>query len=205
MLTYFKRFLRSFNKKPRGFTLIELLVVITIMVIITATVLVRQARFDSSTLLRSLSYSIALTIRSAQVYGTSVLGVNNVFAPAYGVYFNNASSYLLFADINNNGAYDSGVDSVVQTYQVGAGFQISKACGNPTVGVQHCWQSAGGGDLSWLTIYFKRPNPDALFKSSIGVAFSSAYIQISSVNDSTNTHSITVSLTGEIAVGAAGT
>jgi prepilin-type N-terminal cleavage/methylation domain-containing protein len=199
----------------RGFTLIELLVVVALIVLITAAVLVRQARFDSSTLLRSLSYSIAITVRSAQVYGTSVLGVqsggNTVFAPAYGVYFSNASSYLLFADINGNGVYDVATDAIVQTYQVGAGFQISKFCATPT-GAPPC--STGAGPLTWITIVFRRPNPDACVASSAqpgvcapGAAqtYSGAYVQVASVNDPTNTHSINVSSTGEIAVGASGT
>lgn len=194
------------SKAPKGFTLIELLVVIAIMVIVTATVMLRQARFDSSTLLRSLSYSVALTVRSAQVYGTSVRGVasggSTNFAPAYGVYLSNSSSYMLFADINGNGVYDSSTDAVVQTYQIGAGFQISKFCGIYSGGTRHC--SSDASPISWLVIYFKRPVPDALFTSSANESYSGAYIQISAINDPTNTHSISVSSTGEIAVGVAG-
>ncbi len=178
---------------------------VALIVIITAVLMVRQSRFDSSTLLRSLSYSVALTVRSAQVYGTSVRVVSGQSgSPAYGVYFNNASSYLLFADNNGNGVYDSGTDTVVQTYQIGSGFQISKFCATPVSGAQQCWQSAGGGTLSWLTVYFKRPNPDALFATDVGGTYNAAYIQISATNDTTNTHSITVSSTGQIAVGTAG-
>lgn len=194
------------SKQPKGFTLVELVVVIAIMVVITGTVMLRQSRFDSSTLLRSLAYSVALTVRSAQVYGTSVRGTasggTTVFAPAYGVYFNNATSYMLFADLNGNGVYDAGTDAVVQTYQIGAGFQISKFCGVYTGGTRHC--STDSSPITWLTIYFKRPVPDALFNSSATESYAGAYIQISAINDPTNTHSITVSSTGEIAVGVSG-
>lgn len=229
MLTYLRHFRRSFHRlryigtlvkpggssesaKPRGFTLIELLVVVSIMLIITSTVLIRQSRFDSSTLARSLGYSIALSIRSAQVYGTSVRGTattqvgclsgnyaaGQCFAPAYGVYFNSSSSYLLYADLNNNGAYDSGTDAMVQNYQIGGGFQISQFCGILAGGTKHCNTT---GDISSLAIYFKRPNPDALFvSSSPGDTYTGAYIQINALNDPTNLHCITVSQTGEIAV-----
>ena len=194
------------SSKPKGFTLIELVVVVAIMVLITATILVRQARFDSSTLLRSLSYSVALTVRSAQVYGVSVRGTvsggTTVFAPAYGAYFNNASSYILFADMNGNGAYDSSVDVVVQTYQLGSGFQITKFCGKLSGGTLRC--STDAAPITWLAIYFKRPNPDALFASSAGEAYGSACIQLAAVNDTGNTHTITASLTGQIAVGVSG-
>jgi len=186
------------------------------MVLITAAILIRQARFDSSTLLRSLAYSVALTVREAQVYGISVLGVSGgtVFAPAYGVYFNNANSYILFADANGDGQYNTG-DTAVETYQVGAGFQIKKVCANLSVGGQACWAADGSGTISWLTIVFRRPNPDACTATSANVTvcsaappvnpYSGAYIQVSAINDPTNTHSISVSLTGQISVGTAGT
>lgn len=186
------------------------------MVVITSAILFRQARFDSSTLLRNLSYAVAITIRSAQVYGISVRGVStaqsnctgnftsgNCYAPAFGVYFDNSTSYLLFADNNGNGIYDSSFDSVVSTYQVGAGFKINKFCGILTGGSKHC--SSDASPITWLVVYFKRPQPDALFSSSASEQYSGAYIQVSAINDPTNTHSITVSSTGQIAVGAAGT
>lgn len=210
MLISLRHYLRSLPRRlalgpSKGFTLIELMVVVAIMVLITTAVLIRQSRFDSSTLLRSLSYSIALSIRSAQVYGTSVLGVKSggvtLFAPAYGVYFNNQNSYLLFADVNGNGAYDPAVDTIVETYQVGAGFRISKFCGVLADGSKHC---SSDGSLTWMTVYFKRPNPDALVASSAGESYNGAYIQIIAINDASNTHSISVSSTGEIAVGVAG-
>lgn len=203
------------SKVTRGFTLVELLVVVAIMVLITAAVLFRQARFDSATLLRSLSYSVALSVRSAQVYGVSVRGSvtsqancsgtfssGNCYAPAYGVYFNNENSYILFADNNGNGVYESAIDSVVQTFQMGSGFRINKFCGVLTSGTQRC--NTGGSPITWLTVYFKRPQPDALFKSSISETYSGAYLQINAANDPTNTYSITVSSTGQISVGVAG-
>jgi prepilin-type N-terminal cleavage/methylation domain-containing protein len=227
MLTYLRHFRRYSHKlfsklrgafravKPlRAFTLIELLVVISIMLIITGTILVRQSRFDSSTLLRGLSYSVALTLRSAQIYGTSVRGtattmagcLNNTYASgicyasAYGVYFNGATSYTLFADLNNNGTYDVGTDAAVQTYQVGGGFALSKFCGVLANSTRECWLNSGGGTLSWLSVYFKRPNPDAIFKSSTGNTYLSAYIEIEAINDPTNVRCINVTSTGEIAV-----
>jgi prepilin-type N-terminal cleavage/methylation domain-containing protein len=214
---------RTLLRPQRGFTLIELMVVLGLVVLITATMLVRQSRFDSSTLLRSLSYSIALSVRQAQVYGTSIIGATTAqgncagtyqngacFAPAYGVYFNGTASYSIFADNNGNGVCDDsvacgggGADTIVQTFKVGAGFQISKFCGILQSGSRHC--STDGSPISWLTVYFKRPNPDAFFADSAGDTLSGAYVQVTSINDPANTHSITVSQTGEIAVGASGT
>lgn len=214
-MSLFSYLKRCRSSAPRGFTLIELLVVISIMVLITTAILFRQARFDSATLLRSLSYSVALSVRSAQVYGVSVRGVataqsncsgtfssGNCYAPAYGVYFNNQDSYLLFADNNGNGIYEPAIDSIVQTFQMGAGFRISKFCGVLTSSTRHC--STDATPLTWLTIYFKRPLPDALFQSSAVETYSGAYLQISATDDPTNTHSVSISLTGQISVGPAG-
>src|ERR1700691_1591264 len=107
----------------RGFTLIELLVVVGIMVVISAFILVRQSRFDSSTLLRSLAYSVALSVRQAPIYGSSVLGTTTpsaancvggsyasgvCCADAYGIHIVAGSSYTLFADLQNDGHYDAG-------------------------------------------------------------------------------------------------
>jgi prepilin-type N-terminal cleavage/methylation domain-containing protein len=228
MLISFRRFLRSFSNK-RGFTLIELLVVTAIIVIITAFVLLRQGRFDSSTLLRSLTYSVALTVRQAQVYGVSVRGsvttqenctggsysAGTCFASAYGVQFNNASSYLLFADINGSGEYEQGIDAVVQTFKLGRGFKINKFCGNLTLSGQQCWTAdpADSDAITSLTIIFRRPNPDACIAAypgndtvcTAGSAtpanpFTGAYIQLSAIDDASNTHAVQVSDTGQIEV-----
>lgn len=187
--------------QARGFTLVELLVVVALIVLITAAVLVRQARFDSSTLLRSLSYSVALSVRQAQVYGTSIVGVQSgatkVYASAYGIYFNGPDSYAVYADINSNGTYDSATDVLIQAYQMGAGYQITKFCGIKADRSQNC-------SVTWLSVYFKRPNPDALFADSAGDTLTGAYIQIASTNDAANTRSITVTSTGQISVGGSG-
>src|SRR5579872_625888 len=112
--------MRTFSKHchsslRRGFTLVELLVVVAVITIITAFILFSQNKFDSSTLMRSLAYSVALSIRQAQLYGVSVradtaTGATNPFAPGYGIYMSSGdlSHYYIFSDLNGNGAYDSG-------------------------------------------------------------------------------------------------
>jgi hypothetical protein len=88
-----------------------MLVVSSIVLLITAFVIFQQQKFNSSTLLRSLTYSVALTVRQAQVYGTSVRGFTSssgtTFGSGYGVYVSPTlscatgsagSCYYLFAD-----------------------------------------------------------------------------------------------------------
>ena len=202
-----------FKKGKRGFTLIELLVVISIMLILTSVFVLNQRRFQSSTLLRSLAYSVALSVRQAQVYGSSIresaAGAfdTNSSAKAYGIYFSTGSSgtYVLFADSNNNGQYDAGGGETVQTFTLGSGYTINKFCVTNTSNTQVCSPT-----ITTMTVLFRRPNPDSCFASSaspsacaVGVAavYKSGYVQIKNGND---TRSVNVTLTGQITVGAQG-
>lgn len=213
MSTYFKRFRSCFNNASRlrrGFTLIELLVVVAIITIITAFLLFNQNKFNSATLMRSLAYSVALSIRQAQLYGVSVRGFGTgtqTFAPGYGVRFSGASTFSMFADVNGNGVLDagetlSGVGGVLET--IGRGYSISKFCAVSSAGVQDCYSpTTGAGTISDLTLYFKRPNPDATITAtctgSCASGYTSAYVQMQSTG-STDTRSVKVTNTGQITV-----
>lgn len=190
----------------------------SIMVIVTSVLLVRQSKFDSSTLLRSLAYSVALSVRQAQVYGTSVFGTTTSsglqYASGYGIYVDitNTTSYTLFADLNNNGTYDLGED--VKVFSLGQGYSISQICattGAPTT--QYC--SNGGGVTSLSTVY-RRPNPEACITTNLsliacatppsGTSYATSSIQIQRTGaDTGSTRSIYINTTGQISVGSAGT
>jgi prepilin-type N-terminal cleavage/methylation domain-containing protein len=133
----------SFRK---GFTLIELLVVIVIMSLITLGFLVQQGKFDSSTLMRSLAYSAALSIRQAQVYGISVvqseLNSQN-FASSYGIAFDEsdqsplphpANGYYIFADTNGDNFWTqdyptNGTDEpILKQWQINSQYKIQEVC-----------------------------------------------------------------------------
>lgn len=205
--------------RSRGFTLVELLVVVSIITIITAALLLRQSSFNSTTLLRSLAYSVALSVRQAQVYGTSVFATNvagsDTFASGYGLYFSSAApgSYLLFADLNDNGRYDSSPDESVKAFTLNNGYSVSEICA-----VEGATKACSGGDdttgspITALHVLFKRPNPDACFATDSaptacspgGVQqYSGAYIQLRSAGG--GTRSIVISSTGEVVVQAPGT
>lgn len=195
-----------------------------IMMLITTALLVQQSRFNSSTVLRSLAYGVALSVRQAQVYGTSVVGTSttlaacgngsgsysngNCYAPAYGLYFSNAlsagtpSTYVLFADLNGDGRYQT--TEFVKSFSLGTGYIVSKFCATNQAGTQQCSNST----ISSLSIVFKRPNPDAQFvpldaaNNPIAgdTSYPSAYIQIQSQADPTNAKSVTVTVPGEVSV-----
>ncbi|MBC7836830.1 type II secretion system protein [Acetobacteraceae bacterium] len=222
----FHRF-RSFGRGPvstrrhlrGGFTLIELIVVISIMLVITSFFLLRQQQFNSSTVLRSLAYSVALSVRQSQVYGTSVREFGGGFtAKSYGINFNTGNlaetpvRYILFADFNNNGVYNSGGSpgEFVQDFKLGSGYTIVKFCGvgNLAGTIQSCSSGGvgGGTSISALNTYFIRPNLDANFRSCSDAActtptaetYIGAYMQIRAPGGATR--NIIIGTTGRIAV-----
>lgn len=207
MVTFFRQYRSYFKRRPvsGGFTLIELLVVTVIIMILTGVFLFQQSRFDSATILRSLAYSTALSVRQAQVYGTSVLGTGSgslAFAPAYGVYFDKSdmTRYVLFADQSPaNGRYDAA--EKIKEFRFGTNYTISKFCAR-TTSVYHCTNT--GADVQSLQILFKRPNPDAQFLminnggTVFSETYSSAYIQIQSGEGTYRT--VWVSSTGQVSV-----
>lgn len=180
-----------------------------IIIVITTFILFQQSKFNSSTLLRSLSYSIALSVRQAQVYGTSVressLG-SNIFSAGYGVHIpsagaSSADTYYIFADRlpdpDGNGKYDVGEELPVFT--LGKGYMINKICGVEGIACT---------DVQSLTIFFRRPNPEACIStdaqpnvcaSGPSVAYSAAFIQVKSTGNS-DTRSVKISNTGQISV-----
>ena len=203
------------------------------MTLITAVLVVRQQQFNSSTLLRSLAYSVALSVRQAQTYGVSTRGTaGNFAAQSYGIYISNASlnSYILFADTDNSGGYNSG-DTVVQTFTLGTGYTLTNfAVQEPNNATNYdCMTNSPvvpipGGNcvafpLSSLAIMFHRPNPDGCFvvtnsggnsphgycdaAASYTSYYPTAYIQISSSGGSSR--SIRVNQTGQIEVESVGT
>lgn len=201
----------------RGFTLVELLVVISIMLVLTTSFLLQQKKFDSSTLMRSLAYSIALTVRQAQAYGTSLREntpgafAAGTAATAYGVYFTSANiganvnpnTYILFADVppggggQANGRYD-GVSEKIQQFQLSSGYYISDFCA-VIAGAQNC---VSGAAITELDIYFKRPNTDSQFSIFNGASpltnASAVYMKLTGPGG--DFRNIIVTNTGQISV-----
>ncbi len=188
------------------------------MTVLSTILLIRHQQFDSTSLLRTVAYSIALSARQTQVYGTSVRAVdslvsNPTFAPAYGLYFagTGATTYTLFADINNNGQYES-ANETIQIFTLTRGFTITGACAVLANDIRRCTaaslDSSGGATITHVHILFKRPNPEAVFTAYNGAStiagdtYTKGYVQVTSSGG--NTRSMTVTNTGQISVGAIG-
>lgn len=184
-----------------AFTLIELMVVVAIFLVITGIILANNSRFNSSVLLDSLAYDIALSIREAQVYGLSVQTFNSNFQVGYGVDFSASSpnSYILFADVNENNHYDPGTDTVLDTYAVGVGHFIKSFCGTYANSTTQC-STDSSGPITQLDIVFLRPEPDANMSSSLSSGYySSVQIVVGSLTGG-ETRTITIQSTGQISV-----
>ncbi len=182
-----------------------------IILIITVFIFFQQSKFNSATVLRSLTYSVALSLRQAQVYGVSVRESSpgsGVFGSGYGVYFPSGvtTQYYIFSDNNSNGQYDSGEELPV--YTLGSGYTISNICVMLSGTANLQCASGTGTAITKLTVYFRRPNPDACFATdqasgacvtAASAVYSTAYIQVRSTGNG-DTRSIKVSSTGQIAV-----
>lgn len=201
----------SFGKG--GFTIIELLVATSIIVFITTVLLFRHDRFNSSTLLRSLAYSVALSVRQAQLYGTSVRETDissNIFAKSYAVYFktNSPDRYFLAADRLPLASPDGAIatngseDVPPSPYLIRNGYGISNFCAYLSNGVAHC-HSGGSVAITELSIQFRRPDPDARFVTNAGSSYAHACVEIISPTQD-NTRTVRVTNTGQITVGEAG-
>ncbi len=113
------RRLKTKGNSSNGLTIVELLVVVSIFIIITGISIFNYSKFESYTSTQNLADDIALTIRQAQSYATGVRGIAEIdyFNVGYGVHFalhphqnyyysGSPSTFILFADINNNRIYD---------------------------------------------------------------------------------------------------
>lgn len=122
----------------KGFSLFELLVAIAIMIMVSTAVFSSFPKMNSRLSLELLAQDIALTIRQAQIYGTTVYGAQGNFG-AYGVDFpnpkdpsispSNPYKITIFADLNN---IDLG-DGVLLNNRAYDGSINKTSCGYPEV------------------------------------------------------------------------
>ncbi len=203
--------MKIFSKKRirnnDGFTLVELLVTIVIFVILTGIVLFNQSGFNNGIILKNLAYDIALNVKQVQTYGIAVkesqTQSGSIFS-SYGIYFNltNNKNFILFADNDSSGGFNGnpscpvGDSECIQRYTISRGSYISKICigTEPSCPVQ----------TQEMTIFFKRPNPDAIMRyvDNFGAVSTSTFSRIIiSSADNLATTSVIVTNAGQIYVG----
>jgi prepilin-type N-terminal cleavage/methylation domain-containing protein len=148
----------TLNASP-GFTLLELAVTITIFVLLTTAILIRNARFRTDLIVTNLAYEIALTVREAQVYGINVNAPTEdpyIYSYAHGVHFSPGTDrFDLFADRSDDKVFDPDDDGAAEdTFILREGNIIYKVC---TVNLSNSVDCT----VDPLDITFKRPDPEA--------------------------------------------
>jgi type II secretory pathway pseudopilin PulG len=161
------------NKKlnlGEGYTLIEVMLVVSIAVLLMTVVLYNYGQFNDRLALSSAAQEFTLQIRQAQSYALNVRDYSSgagEFNYAYGVYAYTspgATSYIVFADKNNNGIYNPGTGcggistECVQSIPLQNGVTITSVC-SVVAGVTTCPASITSYGLH---VTFLRPNTDAI-------------------------------------------
>ena len=109
-----------FKKNNYGFTLIEALVVIFIMSLMSTLILANYQSNKKKYTLLQMNQKLISDFRKVQnmaISGTEIAGLCSISSACYGygIYFNSNSSYILFADINNNQLYDDDIGEEFET------------------------------------------------------------------------------------------
>ena len=110
-----------------GFSLIELLVSISILIIITSISVNSFSLWQKNENLKQSALILMSNIQKAQVMSLSGQMHKGNIPDAYGIYLNDAdpASYILFADENNNDAYDGGTEKIGEVYKFFKDVSIS--------------------------------------------------------------------------------
>lgn len=108
----FKNFISALFRKDKSFTLVELMLVMTIIMVITALVLLNYRAGGQHLALSRSANKLAQDIRRAQEMAVSAAvceSCGGIVPHRYGIYSDssadNPTSYLMFADINNDGSW----------------------------------------------------------------------------------------------------
>jgi type II secretory pathway pseudopilin PulG len=183
-----------------GFTIFEMIVVIGIMVFIASLVLANYSGYNINLGVERAANDIASSVRQAQAYGLGVKESqpgSGVF-PGYGINFYlfdpntglPATSYVLFADLNNDLRYNAGETINMLTIQ-GNAF-VSDICGDQKQAIP------GPCGIRNIYIVYLRPMPTVSLIQGNGSSRKDVEIKIQGPRGITKT--IVIRSSGEINV-----
>lgn len=112
----------------KGFTFVEAMAVIAIIAVLTVISFPFYQSIRVNLAVERAIVKLAQDIRVAQEMAMSSQSFGGVLPAGYGVYFSisNPGSYIIFADNNGNGYYNSPGDSIVETVQIEKNVFIDK-------------------------------------------------------------------------------
>lgn len=196
-------FFKKNTKRPlktKGFGLIELLISISIMILVTSIVLSQHNAFNSSVLLKSQAYEIALQARETQLNAVSIVGDGTSdFRKVYGLHFNILdganNSYRIFQDANGDNYYSGVGEQFGKQGKIDTRFIISEI-------------RTMEGDTEYsspddISVVFQRPNFDARFFTAANTEVSTniSKIEIDLELEATGeVRTIEITKTGQISV-----
>jgi prepilin-type N-terminal cleavage/methylation domain-containing protein len=144
----------------KGFTLLEMAISVGIILIISALILADFPYFFRRLELSRTAQAIAFSFREAEANALAVREFGSGIFPAYGLHFENppAKSYILFADVNGDRAYNAPAE-LADTFFIQNLPSIVQICAGA--------KSSPPGDCSInkLDVVFVRPNPDIIISA----------------------------------------
>lgn len=160
-----------------------MLVVVAIIAVISSVLMFNYSDFSTNVSVRNLSQEVALSVRKAQTYATSVrvidgAGMSSIAFPGYGISFattnqngsntSNPRQFVLFADTSSGppypsvSSYDAGTDcgkpgvgnECIENFTINTADKIVRICKSDE-------DPAGCTTYVKADITFRRPIPDA--------------------------------------------
>jgi prepilin-type N-terminal cleavage/methylation domain-containing protein len=172
----------SYYSLQSGMTYVELIVVLSIFAVMSSIVIFNYGGFQANVDIKNLASNIALKIVEAQnssLSGLQQTGALPSWKPAYGVYFNkqtSPSSFIYFADLNDNGLYDGAGCGGECLNQIS--ITKNNVISNLNVFYQDGTNACATTCPADLTVSFKRPDSGAVLYSGVAKLLAVSYIQI---------------------------
>lgn len=169
----------------------EMIIVIGIFAALTLIFLFNYKDFSISVETKNVAYEVALSIREAQISGISAKIGSGDYNTPYGVYFSSPpnNSFETFIDGNNNGLFQK--SESVDTLRIGNNINIT--------GIK-----VGNGSTctiaSNVSVTFKRPDIDAIIKTTSSSNHELLQLTIQSLRSSDFNKYIIVRSAGQVYV-----
>lgn len=187
------RMFRGFRSSLQGFTLTELLVSISVMAIILGITMSGGPQAIMRLTLSDNAYQAELLLREAQLQGSAINSISNLYGGA-GIFVDLATSSqvvkfrdLVVPDVARpvgigNGLYEQGISEYVSTVKTVNRHRIGVICVATNTNPFICSDDTGV-DIKNLTVSFNRPKQAAhiYVNNSTSTDYTSACLQLDSL------------------------